>query len=579
MKHVKPITYDVKNALEHEGDQLSSIPKALIEFSENAMQYRDKSVAAFVQITLGFKGGKLKKLEIADNGYGMDEDDFEAFFHCHGTNRERLAGKPGRGKFGLGGKQAIMGLGAKKARIESVKNGILHVVEWSRDDHANYAYEKKGTTDRPNGTSILLGGMDRKVDLDQIKKTLRREHRNDLGHNVMTVNGDRLSYTAPTFDREETYRPPAELISLIGNPVLTLRSTLEPLSKEERGVQIMANNVLHEDNYLGDFTTRPQAARVYGSVDVPFLEIEDEEGVPAYSSERSQQLKRDNQRVGVLLPWINSCLASFIRILEEEHQKILDAKNTEELQRQADALSSVLTDAWRGLDITLPRRKSTPNGINTPELSGIEAPTDPIPGDETPAYRFTKDGDVNITETPNGDIFILSKGDHGVGGGKRTGTGSASVQLGVVDDSGDPATLVKKVTKQRHSTAKIEVTLEHLTSAFPRATWDANECRLTLNLDTEELAGMDFESDLFREKGTQIAIAEFAVVLVQTKSNSNTSEFDPRQPIEVLEAVRGAQNQLGKAFHAAKASPVVTSDIPTEVAPNNPASSPQTTVS
>jgi len=553
MKHVKPITYDVKNALEHEGDQLSSIPKALIEFSENAMQYRDKSVAAFVQVTLGFKGGKLKKLEIADNGYGMDEDDFEAFFHCHGTNRERLAGKPGRGKFGLGGKQAIMGLGAKKARIESVKNGILHVVEWSRDDHANYAYEKKGATDRPNGTSILLGGMDRKVDLDQIKKTLRREHRNDLGHNVMTVNGDRLSYTAPTFDREETYRPTAELISLIGNPVLTLRSTLEPLSKEERGVQIMANNVLHEDNYLGDFTTRPQAARVYGSVDVPFLEIEDEEGVPAYSSERSQQLKRDNQRVGVLLPWINSCLASFIRVLEEEHQKILDAKNTEELQRQADALSSVLTDAWRGLDITPPRRKNPTDGINTPELSGIETPTDPIPGDETPAYRPTKDGDVKVTETPDGDVFILSKGDHGVGDRDR---GSSSVQLGVIDESGDPATLAKKVTRQRHSTAKITVGLENLTSAFPRATWDANECKLTLNLDTEELAGMDYESDLFQEKGTQIAIAEFAVVLVQTKSNSNTSEFDPSQPIEVLEAVRGAQNQLGKAFHAAKVKPV-----------------------
>ena len=426
------------------------------------------------------------------------------------------------------------------------------IVEWSRNNHDKYVYESMGATNKPNGTTISLHGMDRKVSLDQVKNTLRREHRNDLGHNVIVVNNERLSYTVPAFDKEEIFYPSPELVDLIGRPTLTLRSTPEPLPPDERGVQIMANSVLHEDNYLGDFTTRPQAARVYGFIDVPFLEIEDGEGVPAYSSERSQQLKRDNQRVAALLPWVNSCLASFIHAIEEEHQKVLDAKNAEELRRQADALSSVLTDAWRGLDVMPPRRKSLPNGINTPELSGIETPTDPTLGDETSAYRFSKDGDVSVTENPDGDIFILSDGDRGVGGGSGTGTGSSSVQCGVIEEAGNPATLVKKLTKTRHSTARIEVTLEHLTNAFPRATWDANECRLTLNLDTEELSGMNFESDLFREKGTQIAIAEFAVVLVQTKSNSNTSEFDPSQPIEVLEAVRGAQNQLGKAFHAAK---------------------------
>lgn len=549
------VTVDVNNMLKAEGAQLTSIPKALIEFSENAMQYRTTpNVDALVQITLDIKGGKLREVKVADNGYGMNEKDFKRFFHVHSDNEERLAGRPGRGRFGLGGKQAIIGLKVKRAHIESVKDGVLHVVEWSHSHLDKWKYTNHGATTRSTGTTISLFGIGRTANIDQITKALLREHRTHLNNNWLVVNGERITYTPPVFDREETFNPPVELAGLIGNPTLTLRVTSEALPQEERGVQILANGVPHEDNFLGEFTTRPQAARVYGFIDVPILETEDNEGVPAYTSERSQQLKRDNQRVAALLPWMNTCLATFVRSIEEEHQKVLDAKNVEELERQANALSSVLTEAWRGLDMA-PRRNST-DGVKAPDL-GIELSEDVTSGDEIPIYRFSKDGEVNVVENPDGDVLVMAeRGEsrpHPPHPPNPNPNPEPTATHGVVIEEGvGTATLAKKIAKKNQSSARIEVKWDHLGSSSDRASWDANQYTLTVNLDVPELVGMELTSNLFQEKVKQIAIATFSIALVETKSIKGDPDIDPSDLFSVTAAVRNAQNILGKAFHAAK---------------------------
>jgi len=136
----------------------------------------------------------------------------------------------------------------------------------------------------------------------------------------------------------------------------------------------------------------------------------------------------------------------------------------------------------------------------------------------------------------------------------------------LVEEGGDPATLVKKVTKQRRSSARIEVKWDKLGSGSDRARWDSNDYTLTVNMDAPELVGMEPESNLFQEKARQIAIAAFSIALVETKSINDTPEFDRNNFIDVLNAVRNAQNDLGKAFHAAKVKlETVTSEKISEV--------------
>ena len=100
-----------------------------------------------------------------------------------------------------------------------------------------------------------------------------------------------------------------------------------------------------------------------------------------------------------------------------------------------------------------------------------------------------------------------------------------------------------------------------------RAMWDANEYTLTVNQDVPELAGLTPETELFQEKVRQIAIATFSIVIVETKGISNILESTDF--IDVLGAVRTAQNDLGKAFHNAKIGLQTTQEsISTEAQPD-----------
>src|SRR5437763_4701227 len=70
------------------------------EYVSNSLQYVEPGTSPVVRVRLDSKN---RRITIDDNGRGMDWQDLDDnFFVMHGENVDRLAGRPGRGRFGTG---------------------------------------------------------------------------------------------------------------------------------------------------------------------------------------------------------------------------------------------------------------------------------------------------------------------------------------------------------------------------------------------------------------------------------------------------------------------------------------------
>src|SRR5262249_41723115 len=72
---------------------------AVWEYVVNGLQYVDRGVTPRISVQVHQPEGAIT---VSDNGRGMTDKDLHHFFTMHGENMERLAGRPGRGKFGTG---------------------------------------------------------------------------------------------------------------------------------------------------------------------------------------------------------------------------------------------------------------------------------------------------------------------------------------------------------------------------------------------------------------------------------------------------------------------------------------------
>src|SRR5215470_5624778 len=135
---------------------------AVWEYVVNGLQYVDRSTTPRVSVQVS---QAERTITVSDNGRGMTDKDLQHFFTMHGENLDRLAGRPGRGKFGTG-KAAAFGI-AKSLRVETVRDGLRNVVALSRD-----TIELSGGQEIPlewlvrnekvesaNGTTVLIADV------------------------------------------------------------------------------------------------------------------------------------------------------------------------------------------------------------------------------------------------------------------------------------------------------------------------------------------------------------------------------------------------------------------------------------
>ncbi len=339
---------DVSNDLKQNADQIGSVAKALTEFVWNSVQYQPEGQRAEVAVVITRnKPGGIDEAYIVDNGRGMSPADLQTFFTMHAENQDRLSGKVGRGRFGTGAKAAAMAV-AEEMVIDTVKDGERTIATLHREALTAGSSEipipsTTTRTDKPNGTRVIL----RQFRLKRFKEEAAKSYvqralgRTLIRHKVMW-NNEVLTYSEPAHRTEWMLEPPEEYVPQIGNVQLFVRLSENWLSDHDRGITITANDVAHECNFLGDYGNSPYAGRIFGRVDVPLLEEEDEEGRPAYTADRTMMLNRDNLRVNALLSWVNDAVGDIVKALEAEEKAQQDRVRQEQLRKTAKTIEEAL---------------------------------------------------------------------------------------------------------------------------------------------------------------------------------------------------------------------------------------------
>jgi len=163
---------------------------------------------------------------------GMNEEDLRHYFTMHGENRERRAGRLGRGKFGTG-KSAAFGI-AQSLRIQTVKHHLYNEVLLTRADIESsdgndipLRWEiRNQATDQPNGTSVTIGDiLLERIDTASIITYIERH----LGHfrvsnPQVAVNKHVCEYHEPQVALFRTFRPSGIQAQHLNTSMLDLQS-------------------------------------------------------------------------------------------------------------------------------------------------------------------------------------------------------------------------------------------------------------------------------------------------------------------------------------------------------------------
>ena len=99
----------------------NTLPKVVWEYISNSLDNPNDN--NFVGVVVNISENRI---EIIDNGRGMNRSELNNFFQMHGENLNRKKGKRVRGRFGTG-KSAAFGI-ANSLTIESVSNKIKNIV-------------------------------------------------------------------------------------------------------------------------------------------------------------------------------------------------------------------------------------------------------------------------------------------------------------------------------------------------------------------------------------------------------------------------------------------------------------------
>ena len=121
---------DKTRALVQATASFGSLPVVIWEYVVNGLAYQIQGKMPCVEVTI-----KKDRIEVTDNGRGMDQDDLANFFTGYAENKDRKEGNYvfiNRGYFGTGGFSIFKV--AKHLQITSVKEKKLYDGNTSFDD-------------------------------------------------------------------------------------------------------------------------------------------------------------------------------------------------------------------------------------------------------------------------------------------------------------------------------------------------------------------------------------------------------------------------------------------------------------
>lgn len=556
---------DVSNDLKQNADQIGSVAKALTEFVWNSVEYQPEGQAAEVAVVITRnKTGGIDEAYIVDNGRGMSITDLQTFFTMHAENRDRLLGKVGRGRFGTGAKAAAMAV-ADEMMVDTVKDGERTIATLRREALRAGSSEipipsNTTRTDKPNGTRVIL----RHFRLKRFKEEAARSYlQRALGRALVTHrvrwNNEPLVYNEPAHRTEWVLEPPEEYVPQIGNVQLHVRLSENWLSDPERGITITTNDVTHECNFLGDHGTSPHAGRIFGSVDVPLLEQEDEEGRPAYTADRTMMLNRENLRVDALLFWVNDAVGDIIKALETEEKAQQDRVRQEQLRKTArtieEALNRRLARALENMERKINLKVSaspSPLGLDV-QKSDLSTAVEVSAGDEGDK-EYIRDDKSDLRwreagESEKGDLKVRESERNPEHDGSGRGEDDKEANA-VRDPKGEKGAKFRDTAqgnrKKLQPKGSFRVVPKSMGPDAPRAYYAAAHMTIYVNTDHPQIAATGNESSVeFKILLAECAASEFALALTAMRIENGDPDVDPTQWPTIITAIRREESETG----------------------------------
>lgn len=326
-----------------------TVEAAVWEYIVNSLEYVDPGVLPTIRVSVSGRDGRV---EVADNGRGMDADGLRQFFTMHGENPDRRRGIPGRGQFGTG-KSAAFGIGTRLL-VDTVRGGRRNVIELHRRDidesegaevPTRWVTRNEPVADAANGTTVVIDGITaRRLSVDPLIRRVERHLAFWRALNPTVLIGSHLCQPwEPDAAEQVSFTPTGEQATYLGSVTLAVRVSRTPLDELYRGVAVTAglgNLVALE---TAGIDTKEFGNYLFGEIDVPAL-LEPALGgtVVAFDTTRSLSLNYDHPVAATLVGFIGSSLEAVRKELVRRHREAKKAAEAKELDRAADEIAQVL---------------------------------------------------------------------------------------------------------------------------------------------------------------------------------------------------------------------------------------------
>lgn len=482
------------------------------EYVVNSLQYVDQGVSPRVQITTLPGGGGI---EIADNGSGMNTADLNTFFQMHGENRERLAGRGGRGKFGTG-KSAAFGI-ANTLRVDTIKDRKRNVVSLTRKmieesggKEIPVDWEVKDeAVDEPNGTIISITDLnvDRIKQASIIEYVERHLQAFRASAPAVAIDNHVCTYREPETESTFTFAPSGSQHSMLGDVVLTIKVGRAPLPQAEQGITITAGpgNLVAIER--AGIDGKEFGNYLFGDIDCRALESHSSPIEP-YDPTRSLQLNPRHPVGAVLLGFIGSRLEEVRQSLVRKSKEARKTEQARRLALEADKIAEILNNDFRKISERLHEIRAASSRRGAAQAHFGSRATDEgvdeyVKGVQTPGIiikKPRKEPNPNPNPNPNPE--------------------PPNVQVrGAPDPAGDNA--VEPVGgsegQRRRPQGGFRVEYKNLGNPAERSVYDRATLTILINLNHPVVAAAlgdgNVEDMTFRRLSYEIAFSEYAMGL------------------------------------------------------------------
>ncbi len=534
--------------------QFGSVQKVLPEYITNATDNpNDDQHGIRVEITKRPQPQGRCRIVVRDNARGMSADDLHRFFTMHAENEGRRQGRRTRGRFGTG-KSAAFGVGATALQVTTTRDGRRSEVRLERSELEAAARENRPPqpkvlvddvpTTEPNGTEVLIDGIEKPVNVDRIASEIRRTLGRHLDRHEIVLFGERVQPQEPLCQVTTEFRSldlPA-IAEIVGDVTCTVKVATSTITDDSmRGVLVSTG-----DFPVGQVSASGEhATRLFGTCDVPALDTDTSTPGP-FSDARDLRLNEENRIAGPLVAWIRECMQEVSDDLRREERERRRRARDEELHRAATRMEDVLNEHYRG-EFRRSRATHGDHGDGHGETQTQPGTSAPDPGgtyvaphpDGRAAYS-PDSSDGTPTPTPPDPAIsdpITSDDDE-----SSRDRGRARERDPLGDGRGNPVNPEAALRRQRRRRGGFAIEFEELGPEAPRSEYRDETLTIVLNLDHPEFKAAHGGSDnpMFRMLAFEVAAQEYALAVAYQMMDEDES----LDAFDILQEVRRFMNEL-----------------------------------